>query len=133
MTRLELPLVAAPVQRGEAELCLGAPGSLSRGHGPGMLGPPIEWLAFELRRRCALTLTDLGPMRAIRRTALLELELRDRGFGWPLEMVLSAARRDWRVAEVPVSYRARAGGRSKVSGSVRGTIRAVRDMSALLT
>jgi hypothetical protein len=49
-----------------------------------------------------------------------------------LEMVLVAARAGWRIAEVPVTYRARAGGRSKVSGSLRGTLRATRDMSALL-
>jgi hypothetical protein len=72
-------------------------------------------------------------MRAARREALLELDLRDRGFGWPLEMVLKAADRRWRVGEVSVTYRPRAAGRSKVSGSVRGTLRATRDMASLLT
>jgi hypothetical protein len=72
-------------------------------------------------------------MRAARREALLELDLRDRAFGWPLEMVLKAAARGWRVGEVPVTYRLRAGGRSKVSGSARGTLRATRDMASLLT
>ena len=72
-------------------------------------------------------------MRAARRGALLQLDLRDRAFGWPLEMVLKAAAREWRIGEVPVSYRARAAGRSKVSGTALGTLRAVRDMSVLLT
>ena len=53
-------------------------------------------------------------------------------FGWPLEMVLRAAAAGWRIGEAPVAYRPRAGGESKVSGSVRGSLRAVRDMSAVL-
>jgi hypothetical protein len=89
-------------------------------------------LAFELRRRCGVALSDLGPMRAANREALLSLDLRDRRFGWPLEMVLRAAAAEWRVGEVPVSYGPRVGGRSKVSGSAIGTWRAVRDMGALL-
>jgi hypothetical protein len=70
-------------------------------------------------------------MRAARRRALLELGLVDRGFGWPLEMVLAAARAGWHISAVPVTYRARSG-RSKVTGTVRGTMRAVRDMSRVL-
>jgi glycosyltransferase involved in cell wall biosynthesis len=128
----ELPRVAAAVQRGDADLCLGA-----RRAGPGAW----PWharlanrvLAAEVRRRSGASLTDIGPMRAAPRAALLELDLRDRRFGWPLEMVLKAVAAGWRVAEVPTSYRARDGGRSKVSGSVRGTLRAVLDMGALLT
>jgi glycosyltransferase involved in cell wall biosynthesis len=88
-------------------------------------------LALELRRRTGASLTDLGPMRAARREPLLALGIRDRRFGWPLEMVLRAASAGWTVSEVPVSYRERAG-RSKVTGTVRGTARAVRDMAAVL-
>lgn len=127
----ELPRVTGPVVRGEAELCLGAR-SAAPGAWPWHARAANRCVAFELRRRCGVQLTDLGPMRAARREALLELELRDRGFGWPLEMVLSAAARSWSVTEVPVSYRVRDGGRSKVSGSMTGTWRAVRDMSTLL-
>jgi glycosyltransferase involved in cell wall biosynthesis len=127
----ELPRVAAPVQRGEADLCLGAR-TASAGAWPWHARVANRVLATELRRRCGVAVTDLGPMRAARREALLELGLRDRRFGWPLEMVLKAAAAGWRVAEVPVRYRERAGGRSKVSGSALGTLRAVRDMGALL-
>jgi glycosyltransferase involved in cell wall biosynthesis len=127
----ELPRVAGPVLRHEVDLCLGA-----REPSPGAWAwharAANRLLAFELRRRCGVLLSDLGPMRAGRRDGLLALDLRDRGFGWPLEMVLSAAASGWEVTEVPVAYRSRAGGRSKVSGSVRGTLRAVRDMGALL-
>lgn len=128
----QLPLVVKPVALGELDLCLGAR-SPQRGAWPWHARVANHLLALELRRRCGVPLSDLGPIRAARRSALLELELRDRGFGWPLEMVLRAAARDWRIGEVPVTYRARAAGRSKVSGSIRGTLRAVRDMSALLT
>jgi hypothetical protein len=72
-------------------------------------------------------------MRAAPRERLLELGLLDRGFGWPLEMVLRAGAAGWRVGEVPVTYGPRSGGRSKVSGSVVGTLRAARDMGGLLT
>jgi glycosyltransferase involved in cell wall biosynthesis len=88
-------------------------------------------LALELRRRAHVGLRDLGPMRAAHRARLLSLGIADRRFGWPLEMVLRAAAAGWRIAEVPVPYRPRAG-RSKVTGSVRGTLRAVRDMSRVL-
>lgn len=128
----ELHRVSGPVVSGTADLCLGA-----RMPEPGVW----SWharianrlLAFELRRRTGAALTDLGPMRAARREALLGLHLQDRRSGWPLEMVLRATAESWRITEVPVTYTARSGGRSKVSGSVLGTARAVRDMSAQLS
>jgi hypothetical protein len=70
-------------------------------------------------------------MRAARTRALRELGIRDRRFGWPLEMVLLAARARWRIGEVEVAYRQRAG-RSKVTGTLRGTVRAARDMTRAL-
>ena len=73
----------------------------------------------------------IGPMRAARTEALLALGMRDRRFGWPLEMVLRAAAAGWRIDEVGVTYHPRAG-RSKVTGTVRGSFRAVRDMAAVL-
>jgi dTDP-L-rhamnose 4-epimerase len=77
-------------------------------------------------------LHDLGPMRAARREALLELGLVDRRSGWPLEMVVLAGRAHWRIEEVTVAYAPRVG-RSKVTGTVRGTAQAVRDMRKVLT
>jgi hypothetical protein len=88
-------------------------------------------LAAELRRRTGIPLTDLGPMRAARREDLLDLGMRDRRSGWPLEMVLRAHAAGWAVREVGVRYRPRVG-RSKVTGTVRGTVRAIGDMSRLL-
>jgi glycosyltransferase involved in cell wall biosynthesis len=128
----ELHRVSGPVGDGSVQLCLGARAAVPRGVWPWHARFANRALAFELRRRCGVALTDLGPMRAARREGLLGLGLTDRGFGWPLEMVLRAAAAGWSVEEVPVSYGPRDGGRSKVSGSVRGTVRAVRDMGALL-
>jgi hypothetical protein len=67
--------------------------------------------------------TDLGPFRAITRTALAALDMQDRDYGWTVEMQVKARRAGLRVAEVPVDYRPRLG-RSKVSGTVKGTVRA---------
>lgn len=127
----ELPLVADPVRMGRVDLCLGAR-LPQRDAWPWHARVANRALALELRRRTGAALTDLGPMRAARREALLALDLRNRGSGWPLEMVLRAGAADWRIAEVSVAYRPRTGGRSKVSGSVRGTARAIREMSAQL-
>jgi len=126
----ELPLVAAAVLAGDADLVLGAR-LAERGAWPVHARLANRVLALELRRRAGLRLTDLGPMRAARREPLLALGVRDRACGWPLEMVLLAAAAGWRIDEVDVRYRARAG-RSKVTGTVRGTVRAARDMAAIL-
>jgi glycosyltransferase involved in cell wall biosynthesis len=125
-----LPRVAAPVLAGEADLVLG-----ERRPAPGAW--PLHarllnrLLALELRRRTGVPLRDLGPMRAARRQALIDLGIADRRFGWPLEMVLRAHAAGWRIAEVPVEYLARSG-RSKVTGTLVGTARAVADMGRLL-
>jgi len=127
----ELPSVADPVAAGPIDLCLGAR-QADAGAWPVHARLANRVLAWQLELRTNAGLTDLGPMRCAGREQLLALGLRDRAFGWPLEMVMRAAAAGWRVGEVPVSYRARSAGRSKVSGSVRGTWRATRDMAALL-
>ncbi len=127
----DLPRVADPVDEGRADLVLGARRLVERRAMPPHARVANRVLALELRRRTGRPITDLGPMRAARRSALLGLGIRDRRFGWPLEMVLLAARAGWRIEEVPVPYAPRAG-RSKVTGTVRGTVRTVRDMRAVL-
>jgi glycosyltransferase involved in cell wall biosynthesis len=127
----QLPRVADPVVRGRADLVLGAR-SARPGAWPLHARAANGVLAWELRRRADVRLRDLGPMRAARRADLVSLGLRDRRFGWPLEMVLRAAHAGWRIDEVTVDYHPRAG-RSKVTGTVRGTVRAVRDMAAVLS
>lgn len=126
----DLPLVCDPVADRRADLIVGA-----RIPAPGSWPWHARWanrtLAGRVRRRTGVALSDLGPMRATHRERLLELDLRDRAFGWPLEMVLRAARAGWIVQERPVPYHPRVG-RSKVTGTIRGTSAAIRDMSRLL-
>jgi glycosyltransferase involved in cell wall biosynthesis len=126
----QLPLVVAPVLENQADLVLGA---RRPEHGAMQAHARLanRVLAFELRRRSGFPFEDLGPMRAARREALLALGIQDRRFGWPLEMVIRALDAGWRIEEVPVRYRARAG-RSKVTGTVRGTVRAASDMARAL-
>lgn len=126
----DLPLVAEAVVAGSADLTLGAR-LPERGAWPIHARLANRALAWEVRRRTGISLTDLGPMRSARRDALLRLRLRDRRFGWPLEMVVRAAAEGWRIREIPVPYRARSG-RSKVTGTVRGTGRVVHDMARVL-
>jgi glycosyltransferase involved in cell wall biosynthesis len=128
----ELPRVAVPILEREADLVLGARSVSQSGAWPLHARLANRLLALEVYRRAGLRLHDIGPMRAARRERLLALGTLDRRFGWPLEMVLRAARAGWHVREVDVSYAPRIGGHSKVTGSVRGTLAAVRDMSEAL-
>ena len=126
----ELPGVTTPIAEGDADLVLGAR------RATGGAWPLHAWAANRLlaafgRRRAGVHVSDIGPMRAAPRDALLGLGLTDRRFGWPLEMVLRAAVAGWRIVEVPVAYVPRIG-RSKVTGTARGTYRAVRDMARVL-
>ena len=95
---------------------------------PGSLTPVQRfgnWLTTRLIRWIwHATFTDLGPLRVIRRDALGQLGLRDRNFGWNVEMQTKAARLGLKVTEVPVNYRRRAYGKSKISGTLRGSLRA---------
>ena len=127
----ELPRVADPVLDGEADLVLGRRRPTTRGAWPPHARLGNLAVASSLRRRTPYDLHDLGPMRACRRDALVALDLRDRRSGYPLEMVLAAAAAGWRVREVDVAYAPRTG-RSKVTGTVGGTVRAVRDMRRVL-
>jgi len=127
----QLPRVADPVLRGEADLVLGRRRPTARGAWPLHARLGNRAVARSVRRRTPYALHDLGPMRACRRSALLALDLRDRRSGYPLEMVVAAARAGWRALEVDVDYLPRTG-RSKVTGTVRGTLQAVRDMRAVL-
>ncbi|MFJ6698093.1 glycosyltransferase family 2 protein [Streptomyces sp. NPDC091272] len=119
------------VARGEADLVLGRRRPQGRGAWPPHARAGNLALARMLRRRTGLRLHDLGPMRAARRTALLGLGLTDRRSGYPLQMVVRAADAGWRVRESEVPYLPRAG-KSKVTGTWRGTWHAVRDMRAVL-
>ncbi|WP_167152499.1 glycosyltransferase family 2 protein [Streptomyces xanthochromogenes] len=127
----ELVRYVRDVASGTADLVLGR----RRPQGPGAWPPHARAgnlaLARMLRRRTGLRLHDLGPLRAARREALLGLGLTDRRSGYPLQMVVRAADAGWRVAEYDVPYLPRTG-KSKVTGTWRGTWHAVRDMRKVL-
>lgn len=126
-----LPGMAATVADGRADLAVGRRVPDRAGVWPWHARAGNAAIAALLRRR-GVAVHDIAPIRVARRRDLLDLAVADRAFGYPLELLLRAGAAGWRIAETPVAYRARAGGRSKVSGSVRGTVRAARDMAGLL-
>jgi glycosyltransferase involved in cell wall biosynthesis len=119
MGRLVMPLV-----EGTADLVLGsrflgeiAPGSM----------PPHQrfgnWLASSLMRLLyRVPVSDLGPYRAIRADLVRQLEMKEMTFGWPTEMMVKTARKEYKMVEVPVSHHSRRSGKSKVSGTIRGSV-----------
>jgi glycosyltransferase involved in cell wall biosynthesis len=127
----DLPSVAGPVLAGQADLVLGRRSIQGSGAWPLHARIGNRVLAAELRRRIGVLVRDLGPMRAARREPLLALPMSDRRFGYPLEMVVRAAQAGWRIAETDVPYYPRTG-RSKVTGTLGGTVRTVRDMRRVL-
>jgi glycosyltransferase involved in cell wall biosynthesis len=125
----EMPALVDPLERGLADLAIGSRvlGQRERGALPlhARLGNALTTTLIHLIYR--VRYTDLGPFRAARWDALQQLQMRDRDFGWTVEMQVKAARARLRVLEVPVRYRRRRG-RSKISGTVGGTMRAGKKM-----
>lgn len=120
----DLPALVRPIEHDQADLVLG---SRWLGHiEPGAMPPQQRfgnWLTARLMNRLyGLSITDLGPYRAVRRSLIEQLDLREMTYGWPSEMLVKAARQQARIVEVPVAYHARRMGRSKISGTVRGTL-----------
>jgi len=121
----EMTSLIEPIAADRTDLVLGS--RLARDDLPHRAMPPQQrfgnWLTARLMRWLyGLPVTDLSPFRAIRKEALLDLNMQEMTFGWPTEMMVKAARAGYRLEEVPVRYRPRLGGRSKISGTVRGTI-----------
>jgi glycosyltransferase involved in cell wall biosynthesis len=119
----EIPLLIDPIACGEAELVLGSR-FLGRRE-PGAMPPHAivgNWcIARVIQRLSGTPLTDLGPFRGIRRDTLARLHMQERTYGWPSEMIVKTAQLGVPIREVAVRYRRRLGGRSKVSGTWRGT------------
>lgn len=121
-----MPSLVDPIMRGTHDFVIG---SRTRGkREPGSMNFQqvfAGYLAgFLMRLRYGVRYTDMCPFRAIRRDAYEALGLREETYGWNLEMQMKAARAGLRILEVPVAHRCRAGGVSKVSGSLRGTFAA---------
>jgi glycosyltransferase involved in cell wall biosynthesis len=118
----EIPQVIAPILAGRADLVLGA--RVLDAHHPLHAAAGTRLIARFVAWRWRVPITDFGPLRAIRVDLLPRLRMRDRASGWPVEMVIKAAALGVRIVEVPVSHMPRIAGRSKVSGTIRGTVRA---------
>ena len=121
----DLPALLAPLLAGQADLVVGSRTLGSRAAGA-MTAQQIwgnRLAAWLMRRLYAVAVTDLGPLRAMRRADLLALEMRELTYGWSVEMMVKAARAGYRYAEVPARYERRIGV-SKVGGTVRGSLRA---------
>lgn len=122
----DLEALLHPIREGRAQFVLGSR-LLDRSARaavplPSRVGNRLA--AFAIRTLYGVRFTDLGPFRAIALPALLDLEMRDRTWGWTLEMQLRACQRRLAIVEIPVRYRPRHGGRSKISGSLWGGVRA---------
>jgi glycosyltransferase involved in cell wall biosynthesis len=120
----ELAALLAPLYADEADFVLGT--RTQGGMVPGSMPPHQRfgnWLVARLIYMLYhVQLSDLGPFRVIRRDLLDSLDVRERTYGWPVEMMIKAARKHARMIEVPVRYRPRYAGVSKVGGTLRGTI-----------
>ncbi len=129
----QIEALITPILDGQADLVLGSRelGGIDRASMPPQQRFGNRLVAWLLHRLYGLQVTDVGPFRAIRRTTLELLDMREPTYGWPTEMVVKAARRHVRIQEVPTAYHARMGGKSKVSGTVRGSILAGYQMLAL--
>jgi len=119
----QLEAVAAPVLANRADLVIGSRirGTLEKGAMPlhGRLGN--RFIVFLLRLLYGANITDIGSFRAIKAQRLFDLDMQQMTYGWPVEMVVKAARRGLRIQSVPINYRRRIG-ESKVSGTIKGTI-----------
>jgi glycosyltransferase involved in cell wall biosynthesis len=120
----ELATLLAPLLDGSADLTLGTRmrGGMAAGAMPPHQRFGNQLIARLMYRLYGLRLTDLGPFRVIRRDLLNTLDMREMTYGWPVEMIVKAARQGARIVELPISYRPRSAGVSKVGGTVRGTI-----------
>ena len=128
-----LPLLD-DVRSGRAEMAVGRRRPVARGVWPWHARFGNTLVVTWLRRRIAMPVHDIAPMRVVGRRQLLDLGVEDRRFGYPVELLDRATRAGWRFTERDVGYHPRAEGtRSKVSGSVRGTARTARDFWRVLS
>jgi len=122
----EIPRLVEPVTRGKAQLVLGSRTLRAEDAKaiPFHARLGNRFIAYAISAASGNRITDLGPFRAVTRTTLENLRMRERTYGWPCEMILKASQHNYPIVEVPVSYRPRIGGESKVSGTLRGSAKA---------
>lgn len=133
MRLLDLVPMLDLVRAGTVTMAVGRRRPVGRGVWPWHAKAGTKLLATMIRRRSHFPIHDLAPMRVCRREDVLALGVEDRRFGYPLELMLRAAQAGWTVAEVDVEYDRRAAGtKSKVSGSLTGTAKVIRDFAGVL-
>lgn len=133
MQAADLTALVTAVEHGRSDLACGRRRAITSGVWPWHARLGNSLLSWVLRRQTALTLHDLAPVRVARRSRLLELDVQDRRSGYPIETLLRAELAGWRITEHDFPYHPRAeGSRSKVSGSLRGTVIAAKDILAVL-
>ncbi len=122
------------VLNGSADLAVGRRRPTRSGAWPWHARLGNALVLWRLRRRLDLPVHDIAPMRVARRQMMLDLGIEDRRFGYPVELLQRAAAAGWRFVELDIDYSPRAAGtRSKVSGSLAGTVRAARDFARVLS
>ena len=116
--------LVSPIRDGDFDMVLGSrlAGKIEPGAMPWHQQAGNKLAALCIRWLYGLPVTDLSPFRAVRRESLLDLRLEEMTYGWPTEMIVKASRRGWRICEIPVSCHRRLGGKSKISGTFRGTV-----------
>jgi glycosyltransferase involved in cell wall biosynthesis len=129
----DLDLLLDDVRSGRADIAVGRRRPVGRGTWPWHARAGNALVVAWLRRRISLPAHDIAPMRVARREAMLALDVRDRAFGYPVELMQRAVAAGWRFSEHEVGYHPRAEGtKSKVSGSVSGTLKTARDFARVL-
>ncbi len=122
----DLPLMLAPVREGRADMVIGSRVSACAERGAIPLQARLgNWLVSNMIRILyGARLHDIGSFRVLRCSALEQLEMHEMTFGWPVEMIVKAARAKYRIVELPIHYRRRSAGRSKVAGTIVGSVKA---------
>ena len=130
----QLSALVEPVIAGRADMVLGSrlAGTVARGAMPWHQHFGNWFSAHLIYLLYGFPLTDLSPFRAVRRSRLLQLDIEDKTYGWPTEMILKAIRLGWHIEEIPVNYLPRIAGESKISGTLYGTFLAARHILSVI-
>jgi hypothetical protein len=122
----DLPMMLAPLQEGRADLVIGS--RISKRSERGAIPPQARlgnWLVSRMIHLFyGARLHDIGSFRVSRCATLEALQMNEMTFGWPVEMLVKAARKEYRIVELPIHYRRRSHGRSKVAGTLVGSVKA---------
>ena len=122
----DLPMMLRPISEGKADFVIGSRVSIlaERGSVPAQARLGYWLVSRMIRLLYGVRLHDIGSFRVVRRSLLETIAMREMTYGWPVEMLVKAARAHYRILELPIHYRYRSHGRSKVAGTINGSIKA---------